>query len=386
MQALRHSSLNEPLRLFLTTRVLLSLWAFTIITFLLMPAVMVAARGGALVYQSLDSGLGYYLLEPWNRYDAQWYIKIAAEGYGANDGSTAFFPLYPMLIRIVGTLIGGQWLAAAFIVSNIALFGAMIVLHRLVAEQFDPITARRTLIAWLIFPTAFFLFAGYSEALFVLLASLTMRAVQQRNWQCASVFAGLATLTRAPGILLVAVIALAWWMQRRQNQARWLDVLPALIPILCGAAYWLYLGWQFGDASIWSRGVAYWRVNTLPGQSLVATLQMIAAGSDRIGNHLIDVTFTLFFIGMIIVGLKKLPPLWSLYSIVTLLPPLLSMQTVIRDLPLASLPRYGIVVFPIFVTLALVRLPPIVRLIGATFALILQMLFIGLFVNWIWIA
>lgn len=386
MHALRHSSLNEPLRLFLGARVLLSLWAFIVIAFLSMPAVMAAARGGALVYQAIDSGLGYYLLEPWNRYDTQWYIKIAVEGYAANDGSTAFFPLYPILIRIVGTLIGGQWLAAAFIVSNVALFGAMIVLHRLVAEQFDPITARRTLIAWLIFPTAFFLFAGYSEALFVLLASLTMRAVQQRNGWRAGVFAGLATLTRAPGILLVAVIAYAWWTQDRLKQTRMLNVLGVLIPPACGAVYWLYLGWHFGDASIWSRGVAYWRMNTLPGQSILATIQMVAAGSDRIGNHLIDLTFTLFFIGMLVLGFNRLPPLWSLYSIVTLLPPLLSMQTVIRDLPLASLPRYGIVVFPIFVTLALVRLPPIVRLIGVTFALILQMLFIGLFVNWIWIA
>ena len=48
-----------------------------------------------------------YLVRPWERWDTVWYLKIAEHGY-TDYGSTAFLPLYPLLIRVVGTLLGGH--------------------------------------------------------------------------------------------------------------------------------------------------------------------------------------------------------------------------------------------------------------------------------------
>src|SRR5512133_3293161 len=51
--------------------------------------------------------LGHFL-NPWANWDGVWYIKIAKSGYADADGSTAFFPLYPVLLRYVGVVFGGN--------------------------------------------------------------------------------------------------------------------------------------------------------------------------------------------------------------------------------------------------------------------------------------
>ncbi len=378
----RHSWWRFPVLCFLVARVVLSLWAFVILRVIQPPAPIDVARGGAFVYQTLDAGLGYYWLEPWNRYDTHWYLKIAIDGYAPNDGSLAFFPLYPILIRAAGTLIGGQWLLAALLISNLAMLGTLIVLYRFVADQFDDVIARRTMVGLLIFPTAFFFFAAYTESLFVLFALLTLRGLQNRNWWRAGLFAGLATLTRAPGILLIVPMLYGLFVQR----ARLAHFLALFLPMIGGASYWLYLTLTFGDANMWARGVAFWRSSGLPGQSILAAIQLVFTTDYAIANNLIDLAATLFFIGMIIVGFTKLPPLLSLYSLAVILPPLVSIQTIVARLPLASLPRYGIIAFPIFITLALMQIHRRWKMIGVTLALVLQALFVALFVNWIWIA
>lgn len=383
MGIFQHSPwLRFPVLCFIVARVALSLWAVVMLNVIHPPAPIDVARGGAFVYQTIDSGLGYYLLEPWNRYDTHWYIKIAVEGYASNDGSIAFFPLYPILIRAAGMLIGGQWLLAALVVSNLAMLGVLIVLYRLVADQFDDTVARRTVVGLLIFPTAFFFFAAYTESLFVLLALLTLRDLQNRNWWRAGLFAGLAALARAPGVLLIAPILYMLFVQR----ARLVHFLSTLLPMIAAASYWLYLALAFGDASVWSRSVAFWRSSGLPGQSIMATIQLVFTTDYAIANNLIDLAATLFFIGMILWGCTKLPPMFSLYSIGVILPPLVSIQTIVARLPLASLPRYGVIAFPIFITLAMTQVQRRWQMLGVTLVLVLQALFVALFVNWIWIA
>ena len=52
------------------------------------------------------------LFTAWERFDALWYLRIAAHGYAAHDGSAAFYPLFPLTVRAVSFVIGGHPLAA----------------------------------------------------------------------------------------------------------------------------------------------------------------------------------------------------------------------------------------------------------------------------------
>ena len=67
-------------------------------------------------------------LSIWQRWDANWYQQIATNGYVANDGTLAFYPLYPLLARMASTFLGGQIVLAELIVSSAAFLVATGVL------------------------------------------------------------------------------------------------------------------------------------------------------------------------------------------------------------------------------------------------------------------
>ena len=79
------------------------------------------------------------------RQDALWFLRIATTGYVPGDGSAAFFPLYPLVVRATSWAVGGRPLLAATLVSNVAFFGSLLVLYDLTAREFSRGVARRTL-------------------------------------------------------------------------------------------------------------------------------------------------------------------------------------------------------------------------------------------------
>src|SRR2546423_6140923 len=91
------------------------------------------------------SGLPDSLLSPLARWDSAWYLDIAHSGYAGP--STAFFPLYPLLVR--GVAAGGSpgaLLLASYAVSLAALFGALYLMHRLLTLEPGPPVARPPLL------------------------------------------------------------------------------------------------------------------------------------------------------------------------------------------------------------------------------------------------
>ncbi len=155
----------------------------------------------------------------WGTWDASWYMQIADQGYLTDLRSLAFFPLYPTLVGLFGRLLGGGYLVAGLIISTLLAWVALVLLHRLVAFDFNLHLARRTVLYLCVFPVTFYLFAVYTEALFLVLVLLFFLAIRQwHRWWWAGLFAALATLTRGPGVLLI--IPLAWEWIRYQFAAQ----------------------------------------------------------------------------------------------------------------------------------------------------------------------
>ena len=140
------------------------------------------------------------------RQDALWFLRIATTGYAAGDGSAAFFPLYPLLVRAVSWLLGGHPLLGALLVSHIAFFGSLLVLYDLTTREFSEPVARRAIVYIAIFPTAFFFFAPYSESLFLLLSLVAFREARLGRWGGAALAGALAALTRSLGIVLAPAL------------------------------------------------------------------------------------------------------------------------------------------------------------------------------------
>ena len=141
-----------------------ALWTSRLVV-LVSGVLAVLSFGRATDWQGFDPArltapFGYFgnlLAAPFARWDSAWYLSIAKYDYasiaGAGQARAAFFPLYPLLIWL-GSGFGASsalQLIAAFALSVVAFCGALYLLHRLVALEFDAQLARNTvwIVAWL---------------------------------------------------------------------------------------------------------------------------------------------------------------------------------------------------------------------------------------------
>jgi hypothetical protein len=367
-------ALRAAMRIGLSTRAVVLLVAiFAALSF--GPASGGLARENAEKFDepALTHALADPLLAPLARWDSVWYLRIADSGYGDSAPRAAFFPLYPLLVRAVGTAFGGSHaalLAAAFLVSLAAFLAALVLLHRLTELELGRPLARPTLLLLAVFPAALYFGAPYSESLFLLLAVGAFYAARTDRWAWAGACAGLASATRSAGLLLLLPLALIWWSSRprRPSDAAWLALAPAGI-----LAYAAWLGLVEGDAlrfldvqDAWSRELAVPLAGAWDGLvAAVDGMRQLASGSRtpvyfevaagdpfRIAAINVMLFATLVFAVVACVGvLRRLPRAYGAWVAASLVLPLTFPVT---PQPLMSLPRFVAVLFPVFMWLAVV--------------------------------
>lgn len=131
--------------------------------------------------------------------------------------SYAFFPFYPLMIRLFAipfSIFGLNPIATATLagvtVSMLGTLAAMIALYELAKNELGEEGGIRAAFYLIIFPSGFFLAQVYTEGLFVGLAfsSLVLLRRGHRGW--AAVLAVMATFTRAVGITLAIPLLISW--------------------------------------------------------------------------------------------------------------------------------------------------------------------------------
>jgi hypothetical protein len=345
------------------------------------------------------------VLAPLARWDSVWYLTIADSGYGGSTARAAFFPLYPVLVRGVGTVFGGSHaalLVAAFLVSLAAFLAALALLYRLTELELGRRLAQPTLLLLAVFPAAVFFGAPYSESLFLLLAVGAFYAARTDRWAWAGACAGLASATRSAGLLLLIPLVMIWWgtRPRRAGDVAWLLLAPVGI-----AAYAAWLGLVEGDAlrfldvqEAWSRHLAVPLAGAWDGLvAAVDGVRQLASGSRtpvyfdqaagdpfRIAAINVMLFATLVFAVVATVGVfRRLPRAYGAWVAASLVLPL---TFPVSPQPLMSLPRFVSVLFPVFMWLAVVcEERRVTDLVVAASAVGLG-LFTAQYASWHWIS
>jgi hypothetical protein len=322
---------------------------------------------------ALTHALADPLLAPLARWDSVWYLRIADSGYGDSAPRAAFFPLYPLLVRGVGTAFGGSraaLLVGAYLVSLAAFIAALVLLHRLTELELGRRLARPALLLLAVFPAAVYFGTPYSESLFLLLAVGAFYAARTGHWAWAGACAGLASGTRSAGLLLLLPLLTIWWSSRprRTGDAAWLLLAPLGI-----VAFAAWLGLVEGDAlrfldvqEAWSRELAVPLAGAWDGfVAAVDGVRQLASGSRspvyfeqaagdpfRIAAINVMLFATLVFAVVACAGvLRRLPRPYGVWVAASLVLPL---SFPVTPQPLMSLPRFVSVLFPIFMWLAIV--------------------------------
>ena len=294
-----------------------------------------------------------YAIDVWARWDSDWYLRIAQDGYAAPPSSTAaFFPLYPALVGLVGRLFAGHYVLAGVLLSLTACAAAFVLLHRLACDLLDRDAARRAILYLAVFPTSLFLQAVYSESLYLALALAAFLLARRGRFLGAGVAAGLAILTRPVGLALLPALALLAW--RAPERRRALGGVAAAVPL--AALYPLLLELWTGDAFAFLRaqeGIWERRLSAAgPAGGLWAGIAALAedAGARALALNLQQLLFTLLFLALAALAWRSLGAPYGLFAFASLALPLSFPSD---RWPLLSLPRFGLVIFPLFLALAL---------------------------------
>jgi Gpi18-like mannosyltransferase len=186
-------------------------------------------------------------LYSWANFDGVHYLTIAEKGYVGTALIQAFFPLFPLLVRAVNTLIGNFIITGLFL-NTLFSFLLLISFRKLLEIDYDKQTAWLGTLALFLFPTAFYFQAFYTESLFLWLVISSFYFARKRKWWLASLFIGLASATRIVGILLVPAILIELFSQYESKTFRlwWKHSLAILLGGIGFLSYALYLWKEFG--------------------------------------------------------------------------------------------------------------------------------------------
>lgn len=273
-------------------------------------SIWLATRAGVVVLAVVagrlfsDGDLREPFLDRWTQWDVDLLIEIARYGYGGNPaeepdrGLPAFFPGVPLLLRAVHVVVP-DWRLAALLVAAVAGAVAAVALARLGELEGPRGSGPLAVGALLLSPLAVFLFAGYTEAVFLAFALPAWLLARRGRWAPATLcLAGAATI-RVTALFLALALVVEFVLAVRRggrnapgaaadggaaddggrdpagSRSSWRTAWRAApwlaVPFLPPAGYTLYLWGRTGDWLAWQHAQqSNW------GRSLVPPWQALA--------------------------------------------------------------------------------------------------------------
>ncbi|NUR59702.1 MAG: hypothetical protein HOV87_13685 [Catenulispora sp.] len=185
-------------------------------------------------------------------WDSAFYLGIARDGYH-HSTDYAFFPLYPLLVRVVHVL---PWLSYNYagVLTSILTGSAAAVGIRYVGEKVS--SARTGLVAvalWAVVPTAIIQVWPYADGLFVAFAAWALYAVLRRAWIAAGVLTFFGGLTRPSAFALILAVGLFALVSILRREDGWRPWVCAAVAPLGMLGYIAFVGHHFGKPTAYFR-------------------------------------------------------------------------------------------------------------------------------------
>jgi len=329
----------------------------------------------------------WHFLNMWTNFDGLHYLDLAEYWYGVfphTDKNYAFFPIYPALIRAT-TVFTHNSLISGLLISNLSFLAALYFLYKLLKMDYSEKVSRLSLLLLLFFPTSFFFGSYYTESVFLLISVLVFYFSRRGYFFPAAIFAMLASATRVTGIFLWPAIAIEFYLfyGNKKNKLINPHAIWLLLPPLGLLSYIKYQFQMTGDALYF--------INSQPAFGASRTIDKIILIHQVIFRYakmlvFVDHSTPLFFavlleffsgvgfLGLIIYGLKKLRLSYLVYVALSFILPTLTGTFL-------SMPRFVLVLFPLFAILALIldRAPVLVRQAYFIISSVLAVIAIALF-------
>ncbi len=329
------------------------------------------------LFQRVTSDVPFGTMNIWSHWDGEHYVALAAGGYlqAPDNVSPAFFPLYPLLMRLLTELFGGPVSQAALsvwgvVISLLALPFALYFVYRIAEDGWGARVAQGTVLTLAFFPTSFFLNAVYTESLFLALSAGSLWALRVRkDLLLACTLAAFATATRNVGVFLILPLAYEWLKGGvGRGYGPWRGA--ACLALASSGLLWYaaYLWVRFGDPLLfytqqgrWNRGASdplttlrHVFVTAGEGAWKLFGPGLLDPSVGRLADHLgaavnfYNLLFLCLAAILLVVGVRELPFSLNAYALLLILPAVFFGTP---EIPLMGLPRYLLVAFPLFIVL-----------------------------------
>lgn len=277
-------------------------------------------------------------------WDGGWYRIVATRGYllvPGRQSDPAFFPLYPVVLRLLHEA-GLPLLTAALLVSNLLFLVAIVAFFELGKLVVQEEVARASAILAAAFPTGFVCSMAYPESLLFAAICVALICALRGRWLACALVGGVAALTRPEAVLYVIPIAAI--VRERWNglepEARAKAVASIAAPVASVATFPFYLGWTLHNYYAWTWAERGW------GRSFkVFGIVHAVTGLGQVGTQawqIRDVVFALVY--LLLLGIAWRAGVrwsWILAGLLIVLLPLAS-GSVVSD------SRFGLMAFPVF--------------------------------------
>lgn len=300
---------------------------------------------------------GYLGPVPWANLDGVHYLSIAENGYGIYQ--QAFFPFFPLIIKFLSFVSFNNYLISGLIITHLSFFIALYFFYKLVKLDYSEKTANWSVLFLIFFPTSFFFASVYTESLSLASIMVSFYFVRKSNFLLGSFLGGISSATRFVGILLLPSIIIEFCQKYKKRKLD-RDNFPAsiLISIIIFSSsglllYIFYLWKMFGDPLLFIHSLSAFGVGRSGGEVILLPqvifryLKIFATVPFFTHNALIALLeFGLFFIFLFILvfNIKKIRLSYLIFGILAVMIPTLSGT-------LASIPRYLLIIFPVFIIL-----------------------------------
>ncbi len=344
-------------------------------------------------------GLPHWL-SAWAGFDGVHYLTIINKGYFGTGLIQAFFPLFPLLVKYANVI--NNPVATGLIISNVLAFASLISFYQ-IAKIFNPQKIWLSLIIFLAFPTSFFLGALYTESLFLILILQTFLATHYKKWWLAAVLAGLAGATKVVGIFAVVTVVSEFlfekntiWQLNKQKifsafkkiPSHWKNLLAILLVGSLGllsymtylqlryqdALYFLHVQSEFGGGrqeSLVTYPQVVWRYVKILLTARPFDFKYFAYVQEAVAGTLVLIS--------IFLASKKISFGWLIFCLGAFFVPTLTGT-------FSSLPRYILIIWPIYLVLANLINQKKWQILYLTISLGLLILNTMLFVQGYWVA
>lgn len=368
-------------------------WRFFLFVVAFISIYLIPVFGSRFPY--VNSTLEITKLPNWiwgfGNFDGVHYLRIAQRLY-VDSFTQAFFPLFPLLIRLVATFfpkdpaldvryfVDPSYFYSGLFLSNVFFLTALPMLYKLFRLDFNRKISMLSLILLLLFPTSFYFISIYAESLFLLLSICAIYFLRKENFILASVFIALASATKIFGLLLILVYLIES-LQTKLSKEKLIGLLIAPIGFLF---YVIYLKFAFNNPFYFLTSQTSFGAQRLVNgivllpQVLYRYLKILVSVNPFSLAYLsafLEIVFTLSSLIFVISIYKKIRLSYWIFTMSALILPSLTGT-------LSSMPRY---VLMGFLTLPILAKFKGYKLLAVIFSL-LGLILTSMFIRGYWVA